>query len=311
MTKVEYLFKIIYLLQTGNMLTAKTIGDRLGISARNVRAYINALMNNNVPIMSVNGCRGGYYLDAAYFLKVPALTDEEIIDLGILKTMIDNPNQSQFTADMASAIAKLLLTGNRCRENARKEYVDNTPNQLPQHILKLVHLAITQKQKIQISYQGMQRRIETIRIIRPYQIIFKDMAWYVYAFCELRKERRLFNLSRVQEADVLTDHFHMDDDEAFTHDMGKAFGLFRGAKEYKVKIKFDYPASQWVREVLWIENQQIEEVENVAIVYTCHVDGLETIERWVLRYGDLAQVMEPEELKDRIRETLGRMMGLY
>jgi predicted DNA-binding transcriptional regulator YafY len=93
--------------------------------------------------------------------------------------------------------------------------------------------------------------------------------------------------------------------------MGKAFGLFRGAKEYAVKIRFDYPASRWVKERCWIDNQQIEEVENKAIIYTCNVEGLETIERWVLGYGDMAQVVEPAELRVRIRETLGRMMAKY
>ena len=73
MAKLEHLFKIIYLLQSGNMLTAKTMGDRLGISERNARAYVNSLINADVPIMSVNGRRGGYYLADGYFINAPAL----------------------------------------------------------------------------------------------------------------------------------------------------------------------------------------------------------------------------------------------
>jgi len=312
MTKLKYLFKIIYLLQSGNILTAKTIGERLDISARNARAYLNELMNANVPIMSINGCRGGYFLSADYFLKVPAFTEAEMIDLGILKTMIDNPHQSQFTADMASAIAKILLAEKKCKEDIKIEHINATSNPLSEQVLKLVHLAIRKKQKVQINYQSLQPGAEvTKRIICPYEIRFKDMAWYAYAFCELRKERRLFNLNRVREVDLLADHFHIEDDDAFDHDMGKAFALFRGETEYKVKIRFEHPASQWVRECIWIKNQQIIEVENQAIIYSCTVDGLETIERWVLRYGDLAKVVEPEELKERIRGTLGRMVGLY
>lgn len=281
MKKLEHLFKIIYLLQSGNMLTAKAIGDKVGISERNARAYVSTLMNGDIPIMSVNGRRGGYYLDKGYFLQVPALTEDEIIALGILRNMMDNPNKPQFSPEMVSAISKLILAGKKGKDNVENQPFQNLTKGITQDILKLVHLAITQKKKIQIVYQGIQEGTKNTRVICPYEIVFRDMAWYAYAFCELRSERRLFHISRVQEAKLLTEHFHMDDDEAFTHDMGKVFGLFRGAKEYEVNI------------------------------YTCKVEGLDTIERCILLYGDMAQVIEPWELRERVRGILGRMMALY
>ena len=65
MIKLEYLFKIIYLLKSGNMLIAKAIGDRLSISERNARAYAyaNTLMN---PRRYDYEC---YWSERCYFSK--------------------------------------------------------------------------------------------------------------------------------------------------------------------------------------------------------------------------------------------------
>ena len=307
MTKLENLFKIICLMQSGNMVTAKMIGDKLSISTRNARAYLNTLMNAGVPISSVNGRRGGYYLDQKYFLKTPDLTAKELTALRILRDMINNPSEHQFTAEMRSAISKMLLSH---KENGELEQSDIAHSSY-QNMLTLFQLAIEQKKKIKIAYLGIRNEQAIIRIVCPYEILFRDKAWYLYAFCEMRKEKRLFNVMRIQEAELLNDNFHIDDDEAFTRDMDKAFGLFRGQKEYNVKVKFDYPASLWVKEHLWIENQQIEELGDKAILYSCTVEGLDTIERWILRYGDMARVIEPVELKDMLQGTLQRTLRLY
>ncbi len=310
MTKLECLFKILYLLQSGKILTAKAIGQKLGISTRNARAYINALMNGEVPIMSINGCRGGYYLDEGYFLDVPALTEDEIVALRIVKNMIDVHKEHHFSIEAGTAISKILLAGKTCKKNGKTQ-AQNRDGEIPQQIVSLSHLAITEKRKMEIVYQSIKEEKRITRKICPYEIIFRDMAWYIYAFCELRQDRRLFHIKRIQEAELLSEHFHMDDDEAFTQDMSKAFGLYRGTTEYTVTIRFAYPASLWVKERVWIENQQITEIENREILYTCTVEGLETMERWVLRYGEMAEVIEPIELKERIRGSLGRMLALY
>jgi predicted DNA-binding transcriptional regulator YafY len=309
MKKLENLFKIIYLLHSGNIVTANTIGDRLGISARNARAYVTTLMNTGIPIGSLNGRRGGYYLDKEYFLQAPDLTERELIALRILREMMDNASEPQFTAEMISAISKILLIGKNQEFGKIEQFKDGHSSS--QNILPLFQVAIELKKKIKIAYLGMKDERAIIRIICPHQIEFRDNTWYVYAYCEMRKEKRLFSIMRIQKAELLNVSFHMDDDEALNRDMGKAFGLFRGQKEYTVKIRFDYPASQWVKEHLWIENQQIEELADKAIIYTCLVEGLDTIERWILRYGDMARVLEPEELRDKIKETLKRTLNLY
>lgn len=310
MTKLENLFKILYLLQAGNIFTAKAMSENIGTSARNARAYVNTLINAHVPIYSVNGRRGGYYLDKNYFMKAPDLTEKEILALKILREMMNNNHSCQFTPDMMTALSKILLTGKK-QACSKAEQKLKAPNASTQSMLSLFYVAIEEKRKIKIEYCGVKDHEAVTRIIRPYQIVFQEKAWYLYGYCEMRKDNRLFNLMRIQCADLLTSSFHINDDEAFIRDMGKSFGLFRGEKEYHVQIRFEYPASQWVKEHVWIENQQIEEAENKAIIYQCDVEGLDTIEGWVLRYGALAQVIEPEELRDRIKDTLKRIMAGY
>jgi len=309
LTKLDCLFQIILLMQSGKLFTAKVIGEKLNISTRNARAYLDTLINNRLPIKSVSGRRGGYYLDGKFSLNIPALTDKEIVALRLLREIAESQDEFQYSIDGITAISKILFTIN----NKSEQIVAN--NELNNHstfdIIAIVHLAIEQKKKVKIIYQGIKDEFTNERIIHPYNMIFKNEAWYVYGFCELRREERLFKMMRINNMYLLDENFPMYDDEAFEHDMYKAFGLYRGDKEYKISIKFKYPASQWVKEKIWIENQQIEELNNREIIYQCKTEGLETIEHWVLGFGDMAEIIEPLELIEKVKSTLQKVLVQY
>ena len=43
--------------------------------------------------------------------------------------------------------------------------------------------------------------------VYPHQLVYKDKAWYLYAFCLLRDENRLFRLSRIKNLILTETHF--------------------------------------------------------------------------------------------------------
>jgi predicted DNA-binding transcriptional regulator YafY len=50
------------------------------------------------------------------------------------------------------------------------------------------------------------------RNVYPYKLIYKDKAWYLYAFCLLRNENRLFRLSRIKKLIFTKAHFERKTD---------------------------------------------------------------------------------------------------
>lgn len=66
--------------------------------------------------------------------------------------------------------------------------------------------AIKNRNKIQIEYKSINSGI-TKRIIHPAELFCYLDIWYVAAFCELRKEIRLFKLKDILDYKVLEETY--------------------------------------------------------------------------------------------------------
>ena len=53
-----------------------------------------------------------------------------------------------------------------------------------------------------IGYDG-----QTERVIEPHQLVFRQASWYVWAFCQLRQDFRLFKLQRIIRLSPREEHF--------------------------------------------------------------------------------------------------------
>ncbi|HVP35880.1 MAG TPA: WYL domain-containing protein [Terriglobales bacterium] len=47
------------------------------------------------------------------------------------------------------------------------------------------------------------------------------------------------------------------------------------------------------------------------LLYSVKVKGTEEISRWILDFGDIVEVLEPEELRENIKNTIQKMRRFY
>lgn len=76
MPKNDHMLSILWMLNSGEKLTAKQIAEKLEIHIRTVYRYIDALCASGVPIISDAGHNGGYSL-LHNFIKSPLLFSME------------------------------------------------------------------------------------------------------------------------------------------------------------------------------------------------------------------------------------------
>ncbi len=69
-------------------------------------------------------------------------------------------------------------------------------NSLPAKI-EIIRNAIEQKTEIRFNYYPPMG--ESSRQIEPYCLIFQWAGWYVWGWCKIRKDFRLFKLNRMEE----------------------------------------------------------------------------------------------------------------
>lgn len=47
------------------------------------------------------------------------------------------------------------------------------------------------------------------------------------------------------------------------------------------------------------------------IIYTAKVNGLDGVLRWILGFGDKAKVLEPPELREKVKKTITKVESIY
>lgn len=79
----------------------------------------------------------------------------------------------------------------------------------------------------------------------------------------------------------------------------------------EVVIHFASEVARSVAETNWHRTQKSEYLLDGRLEFRVAVDGLEEIISWILGFGDLAVVLQPPELRDRLRRQAENMVRNY
>ena len=157
---------------------------------------------------------------------------------------------------------------------------------------------------MEIVYSGNQEGLVE-RKIKPIKLCFKDQAWYLYAYCCLREDYRFFKLKRISRITVL--------DTSFEPEMvGKVLP--------QVSTKYSAPMES-IQVVLEISKEMAfrayEELSNITVTDSgkllCKIEvtDINWFLSYVLSYGSHMRVLEPLEIKERVKQEIEKMKHFY
>jgi proteasome accessory factor C len=168
--------------------------------------------------------------------------------------------------------------------------------------LASVRRAMRARRKLRLSYRSSQAHASTDRVICPYAPVFASGAWYLVARCERSDGLRVFRLDRVEGVTELEEPYELPADiplEEFVHE-GK---VFHGEPGEHVRIRYAPAIARWIAE---------REGRKVAADGSLTLDHPLADTAWavrhVLQYGPDAQVLEPAEVRDAVRQGLTRIL---
>lgn len=78
-----------------------------------------------------------------------------------------------------------------------------------------------------------------------------------------------------------------------------------------VKVWFAASQARYLRERAWAERQDIEERPDGSVVLAMETSGRYDVKKWVLSYGADAELLEPEDLREEIREEVTALAQSY
>lgn len=292
----QRLFEIIWHLMHHRGATAQELADRFCVSRRTIYRDVDALSSAGIPIYAEKGKGGGI-----------RLLDNFVLD----KTLFSKEEQAQLvshfeslaavgTPDAAPVLEKLAALFGRHDAWLEINFVPWSDEQNAHKLFDDLKNAILNRNTVLLEYVG-EREVQK-RAIDPYKLVFRGQGWYLHGYCHMREDFRFFKLNRIQSL-VITPEIYTPMEEPPSTSAMSATPML------PVKIRFA-PGSAY-RVMDEFPRAGTTTLADGSIVVECPFPPGEWLTGYLLSFGPSAEVLEPQYLRDAIKNKLSSMLDSY
>jgi proteasome accessory factor B len=171
--------------------------------------------------------------------------------------------------------------------------------------------ATLRQHDVEFDYRKPGERKLERRRVQPYHLAHRENLWYLVGFDSERGALRTFALPRLSNPTVLKTKFIRPPDFSPEKFFANALGVLGGERDYRVVIRFSAAAADHIREREWHESQELRDLPEGRLELRLRLGALPEIERWVLTWGGDAEVLQPKELRERLKATASELVKLY
>ncbi|MBI1736156.1 MAG: WYL domain-containing transcriptional regulator [Candidatus Rokubacteria bacterium] len=294
-------------------LTVEDAARELRCTVRTVWRDLAVLQEAHFPIYNEkapDGRRGLWRVDEDFKRRLPLkLTLSELAALVMSRELVAPLGASVLGPSVASAFdhvaavlprdALALLA--RMRDVVGVRLV-GAKLQAPatEHVPE-IQRALVERRRLHLVYHAFARDEETRREVDPYHLTYYEGGLYLIAYCHLREAVRIFAVERIRGLRTLARRFEPPRDFDPREYLDKAWGILQGDL-VKVRVLFAAPLARHLQEKLWHPSQKFRELPDGRVELSLRVADTLEVRRWILGFGTQAEVVEPESLRDALRQ---------
>ncbi len=301
--KIDRLISIIMILNNKGKVTAKDLSEKFEVSTKTIQRDMEIIERAGIPIVSYKGHQGGYSIIDGYRVNKSSMTGDEV---NLLKKLLMGINKSYENKEATTLINKLEVIKPEMESSLNDRLVIDFStwgkSEELTDTINIIDDAIKNRNPIEFDYINGNGE-KTSRKVDPYKIIFKSLAWYVYGFCTLKNEMRVFKITRIENIKVKKEKFIYREEL-----MENLFGE-KEIEKNKITIRIPSKIKEMIKEG-FPEFELIKERDEF-IIATINVPCGKWIEGIILSFGDCIEVLSPLSLRESIKEKINNMNKLY
>ncbi|MDQ7094409.1 YafY family protein [Desulfosporosinus sp. PR] len=298
--QINRLLEIVYILFEKKIVTAKKLSEHFEVSQRTIYRDVDVLSAAGIPIYANKGKGGGISLLENFVIKKSILSEKEQIDiLSSLQGMkaLNVPDAELVLKKLAAMFDKNYT------EWIDVDFSPWGSNSDEKEKFNLLKTAIINKNPVEFDYYSSYGE-KTKRIIEPLQLMFKGRAWYVYGFCTVKNDYRMFRVTRIKNLALLKEKFARD----IPQDIWE---ISHEATNKMIKLVMKIEASMAYRVYDEFGQEAITKNADGSFTVTANLLEDEWVYGYVLSFGDYGEVLEPEYIRKIIKGKLERNLKNY
>ncbi len=172
--------------------------------------------------------------------------------------------------------------------------------------------SVQKRLEVEMVYHKLSAKKPERRVVQPLHLASCNGLWYVLAHDVGRNAIRTFALSRITSVEKTGRKFEWPKGFDPAKWFENSFGVFHAdGKPMLVRVRFDPPVSRLIAERQWHASQTIRQLDGDAIEISMRVGNLTEVLNWVMSWGGSAEVIEPENLRNMIRDEAAKILKRY
>jgi len=268
----------------------------------------------NAPIEYDHKRKGYYYTKKTFRLPAAIGSAEEMLAIGMAKNLLSlykNTPIHDTAQHFLESITSPLEGADGSQWHEDRVIVPQIPSvQFSLDVWNCICEALQKNCVLSFNYRATWKSGYTPRHVYPYQLLYDNGAWYLYAYSKEGKGTRMYSLPRIQNISLQAETFKFPASADFRlHMENSFFGAYSEEKKRRFKIAFFNDGAMRIRERMWAADQRIKETkEGVILSFSSNQYG--KVLELILANGRDAVPLEPAELvrdwKENVREMAKR-----
>ncbi|MCM1525408.1 MAG: YafY family transcriptional regulator, partial [Ruminococcus sp.] len=301
--KISRQIGILSVLMQRDTVTAAELTEKFEVSLRTVYRDIEDMCMAGIPIGSIRGrSKGGFYIEKDFKL------DRAVLSKSDMKALLTGL-QALDSVDGTSRrlMDKLCEQRNSLMNTAGGITIDLSgwDRSAVSEKIGFLRSAMDDGKEISFGYLSPESENgdENVRIVDPIRLVFEWSSWYVWGYCKLRNDFRLFRLSRMTDLKRTGKNAEEREIPEFSCDK-----LRHTRGKTKVTVRFD-KAVKWRIYDEFGTDLSYDENGDVILTFTWQDDI--SLYRFLLSFGDKAEIISPARKREEFKAELKKMLSVY
>jgi len=316
---LERITRIDACLKAGTPINCTKIGEEFGVDRKTVVRDINYMRERLARPIEFDPVSNSYrYTRSVGPLPSMRVGEGEVFALLVARKALEQYRGTPFHHQLAVSFTKLSASLREHVTFAPTEEIESVSfknvgmGRSDLQVFTTLNRGVKEEFEVTFAYRKPGREKAELRRVRPYHLASRENLWYLVGFDVKRGELRTFALPRMSRVKLTANRFVRPADFSPESFFAGALGAFGGGRLFHIVIRFKArAAADRLRERAWHESQVIRDLPDGLAEMSLTLGALEEIERWVLSWGADVEVVEPVELRERVKKAAAALTQLY